>query len=618
MKKGWTRKTLEEVCQFRGGGTPSKAINRYWSGDIPWVSPKDMKFDVVSDSIDHISHEAIDGSATSLIPKDSVLMVVRSGILARIVPIAITGRPLTINQDLKALCPNRGMDARFLYHLLHSKMDELLATVSRGATVHRLMTDQIRALEFFLPPLPEQQRIVRILDEAFAAIAVAKANTEKNLQNARALFESHLNAVFTQKGEGWEPTTLGEEVDLLAGFAFKSAQYTEKESDVRLLRGDNIHQAQIRWDEVKRWPANDTKDYDRYHLNEGDVVLAMDRPWVKAGLKHATIATDDLPCLLVQRTARLRGGPNLENRFLKILIGSMGFTSHILGAQTGIGVPHISGQQIKDFEFARPPLPGQRRIADNLETLRSETQRLTRIYDRKIAALEELKKSLLHQAFSGKLTAAVQEVVQPPVKPKTLSTTDLHAGIIAWAYQLHEGTKHESTFGHVKMEKMAHMVEAHFGIDLGREPVKDAAGPNDYPHLKKVEHRAKNAGFFLVQRAAPNRYHCRKLRAFDEIVEKAKAELLDILPQIEQLLSLMVPMETKQAEIVATLYAAWNNLLLDGKRPTEEEIVLEARENWHPDKLDIERKRFFAGIEWMRNKGLVPTGKGKRVAEKRG
>src|SRR6267142_6443232 len=195
MKAGWQTKTLGEVCYFRGGGTPSKAVERYWRGDIPWVSPKDMKFELISDSIDHISVEAIASSATSLIPKDSVLMVVRSGILARTVPIGITERDLTINQDLKALCPKGVIHARFLYYLLESKMDVLLSMVSRGATVHRLTTDLIRSVDFVLPPLPEQKRIVGILDEAFDGIATAKANTEKNLQNARALFESHLHGV---------------------------------------------------------------------------------------------------------------------------------------------------------------------------------------------------------------------------------------------------------------------------------------------------------------------------------------------------------------------------------------------------------------------------------------
>jgi hypothetical protein len=78
----------------------------------------------------------------------------------------------------------------------------------------------------------------------------------------------------------------------------------------------------------------------------------------------------------------------------------------------------------------------------------------------------------------------------------------------------------------------------------------------------------------------------------------------------------MLPMTAQQAEIVATVFAAWNNLLLDGKCPNDEQIVFEARENWHPDKLKIERQKFFAAVQWLRDQGVVPEGKGKRVADK--
>ena len=108
---------------------------------------------------------------------------------------------------------------------------------------------------------------------------------------------------------GWQATTLGSEVDLLAGFAFKSKQYTDSVHGVRLLRGDNIVQGSLRWDDVKKWPGDDTESYDRYQLANGDVVLAMDRPWVKAGLKHAMIAQKDLKVLwawsmVMQKKAR--------------------------------------------------------------------------------------------------------------------------------------------------------------------------------------------------------------------------------------------------------------------------------------------------------------------------
>ena len=129
----------------------------------------------------------------------------------------------------------------------------------------------------------------------------------------------------------------------------------------------------------------------------------MDRPWIKAGMKYATISKSDLPCLLVQRTACLRSGKNLENSYLRYLISGREFTQHVLGVQTGLGVPHISGGQIKDFEFLRPPLAEQRAIVGRLEALSAETGRLEAVYRQKVAALEALKKSVLQRAFAGEM-----------------------------------------------------------------------------------------------------------------------------------------------------------------------------------------------------------------------
>ena len=291
----------------------------------------------------------------------------------------------------------------FVYYLHFRDLEGTLSAHFNGAGIQHFTGEALARFELPVPPLPEQQRVVSILDEAFDGIATAKANAEMNLQNARALFESHLQDIFAKGGEGSIETTLGADIDLLSGFAFKSACYSNSESDIRLLRGDNIVQGALRWDDVKRWPASETEEFERYQLRSGDVVLAMDRPWVKAGLKRAQISADDLPCLLVQRTSRLRGNKHLNNRFLVYLISSGAFTRHILGVQTGLGVPHISGQQIKDFRFFKPPIDEQVRIADGLDALSYGTQRLESLYQQKLTALDALKKSLLHQAFSGAL-----------------------------------------------------------------------------------------------------------------------------------------------------------------------------------------------------------------------
>lgn len=401
MKKGWPKQTMQSLCEdVNVGHVGPSSMHRDPNG-ISFLMGKNVGTGVIyTHNIERVT-EAFHRSQPKSRLRPGDIVVVRIGKSGQAAKIP-EGFGEANCSGLVVIKQPHGIHPDFLVYYLNSPTGRGYSlSQARGSTRLTLNTSSVAETLVPVPPLVEQQRIVGLLDEAFEGLATAKANAEKNLQNARALFESHLQSVFTQRGPGWKATKLGAEIDLLAGFAFKSAQYTNLDDDIRLLRGDNIIQGCLRWDDVKRWPADETEEYERYQLEEGDVVLAMDRPWVKAGLKHATISTDDLPCLLVQRTARLRGVANLDNRFLKLLIGSSAFTAHILGVQTGIGVPHISGQQIKDFEFARPPLDEQRRIADNLESLREETQRLARLYEQKHAALEALKKSLLHQAFTG-------------------------------------------------------------------------------------------------------------------------------------------------------------------------------------------------------------------------
>ena len=407
MKKGWQTKTIGDVCEFQRGLTYAKGDEVDVSDNVVLRATNiDLATNLlIFDELKYISDKVVVPESKK-VKKGSLMICMASGSKSHL------GKVAFIDDDygyafggfMGMLTPLNGLLPKYLFHLMTSEdYKDFIGALSDGANINNLTFDKLKVFPVPVPPLAEQHRIVGLLDEAFEGLATAKANAEKNLQNARALFESHLQSVLTQRGPGWVETTIGAEIDLLAGFAFKSAQYTNDDGDMRLLRGDNIIQGSLRWDDVKRWPTSDTGDYERYQLVEGDVVLAMDRPWVKAGLKHATISADDLPCLLVQRTARLRGGANMDNRFLKLLIGSSDFTGHILGVQTGIGVPHISGQQIKDFEFARPPLAKQRRIADNLEALREETQRLVRLSEVKIAALEALKKALLHRAITGQI-----------------------------------------------------------------------------------------------------------------------------------------------------------------------------------------------------------------------
>ena len=386
MKNGWQIKTLDQFStNLDSRRIPiTKDIRK--GGEYPYYG--------ASGIVDYVADYIFDEDAL-LISEDG------ANLLARSTPIAFPASgKYWVNNHAHILRFANITTQRFVE--LYFESISIVDYVT-GAAQPKLTQKALNSIPIPLPPLAEQQRIVSMLGEAFEKIATAKANAEKNLQNARALFESHLSDVFTKEGKAWVDTTIGKQITLLTGFAFKSKRYTVAEKDVRLLGGDNILQGFLRWESERRWPVDEAHLYEKFFLCEGDVVLAMDRPWVKSGLKCAQLVKEDLPCLLIQRTACLRGGKNLNSRLLYYLICSNAFVKHILGVQTGSGVPHISGHQILSFAFFLPSLSEQASIVATLDSLSAETQCLEAIYRQKLAALEALKKSLLDQAFSGGL-----------------------------------------------------------------------------------------------------------------------------------------------------------------------------------------------------------------------
>lgn len=196
-------------------------------------------------------------------------------------------------------------------------------------------------------------------------------------------------------GASWKEVTLEDHVDLVVGYAFKSSGYTDDESDVRLLRGDNVAQGELRWDKAKRWPVADYQRHEAFHLREGDIILAMDRPWISAGLKYARVKRKDTPSLLVQRVARLRGTESLKTDYLRCVIGSADFTDYVLSILTGVNIPHISAKDIKRFRFLLPPVATQERISRVITSYDDLIENNTR----RIEILEEMARRLYEEWF---------------------------------------------------------------------------------------------------------------------------------------------------------------------------------------------------------------------------
>ncbi|MBY5920949.1 restriction endonuclease subunit S [Ferrimonas balearica] len=184
----WQISQPRYLCRFMGGGTPSKDKSSYWGGDIPWVSPKDMKREVIAESIDSITMDAVRESSTKLIPTGSVLIVVRGMILAHSVPVAITSKPVTINQDMKALVCGDNVDGEYLLMCLQGLKQPVLDLVDSSAHGTKcLRTDQFETLPTPLPPRAEQKEIVAKVKGITLSIdqTIAAANHSISLSNER-------------------------------------------------------------------------------------------------------------------------------------------------------------------------------------------------------------------------------------------------------------------------------------------------------------------------------------------------------------------------------------------------------------------------------------------------
>ncbi|MBL8823794.1 MAG: restriction endonuclease subunit S [Planctomycetia bacterium] len=185
------------------------------------------------------------------------------------------------------------------------------------------------------------------------------------------------------------------------GFAFKSAEFAK--TGVRLLRGENMEPGRLRWKDVRYWPHDKLAGYEHLLVEEGQIILAMDRPMVSAGLKLARAQASDLPCLLVQRMARLRMIDECPTDFLHYSMQTQAFINLLLGDQTGTQLPHISGAGIERYVTPLPPLLEQKQIASEVSENLSQIESAEAAITRDLLRATRLRQSILKQAFEGKL-----------------------------------------------------------------------------------------------------------------------------------------------------------------------------------------------------------------------
>jgi Restriction endonuclease S subunits len=293
-----------------------------------------------------------------------------------------------------------------LYWLLFDPTMQSINSTCTGARMPRADMGAVLNFDLPLPPLPEQQRIVGILDAAFAAIATAKENAAQNLANAKELFASELNAIFIRKGEGWEEKRLGEVCKFFNGFAFKSPDAVAA-SNTQLVRMGNLYGNVL---DLARspvfYPDHFASMYSKYILKKGDIIISLTGTVGKQDYGYAVEIPDVKHSLLLnQRIAKISILPkaNIVKKFALHCLRSSYFLSALYATANGTRQANLSTVTMSSLSFPFPSLPEQQRIVARLDALSARCKELEQAYIEKLALLDELKHSLLHQAFNGEL-----------------------------------------------------------------------------------------------------------------------------------------------------------------------------------------------------------------------
>jgi type I restriction enzyme S subunit len=386
MREGWEEKTLGEVCDVFADGDWIESKDQSPDG-IRLVQTGNVGEGVFKDRGEkarYISEATFKRLRCAEIFEGDCLISRLPDPVGRSCLLPDTGERMITAVDctIVRFDKNQVISAFFNYY---SQSGDYLAAVdseTTGTTRKRISRSKLGQIRIPVPPLPEQQRIVRLLDEAFAAIATAKANAEKNQQNARALFESELEAVFRERGEGWEETS----VDRL------STNLDSKR--VPITKSDRTS------GKYPYYGASGIVDYVGDYIFEGDTLLVSE-DGANLLARSTPIAFSVSGKYWVNNHAHILKFENMATqRFVEFYLESIKLDEYI----TGAAQPKLNQKALNSIPIPIPTsLDAQAQIVSRIELLAEETQRLESIYQRKLAALEELKKSLLHQAFEGRL-----------------------------------------------------------------------------------------------------------------------------------------------------------------------------------------------------------------------
>ncbi|MEA3329489.1 MAG: restriction endonuclease subunit S [Nanoarchaeota archaeon] len=397
MKTKWEIKKLGEVCNFQNGFAFKSS--KYKKEGFPILRITNIQNDEIdTKNIVYINPEASNENLERYLVNQGDLLIAMSGATTGKIGFNNSGRKFYLNQRVGKFIPNNSLKLKFLYYFLYTKVEENLR-ISQGAAQPNLSTEQIKNFEIPLPPLPTQKQIVAILDKTFKEISKARENAENNLDNAKEIFESYLENVFSNPKGDWREKRLG---DVCENVQYGTSAKSKKEGKIPVVGMGNIQEGRIVWKNLKY--TDDEAKIKKYSLKYNDVLFNRTNSPELVG--KSAIYKGEKPAIFAGYLIRLNRKEDLiDADFLIYFLNRQktrkyGFSVMI----SSVNQANINGTKLRNYSINLPPISTQTQIVKKLDTLSKEIKELETIYNHKLKDLEELKKSILKKAFTGELT----------------------------------------------------------------------------------------------------------------------------------------------------------------------------------------------------------------------
>ena len=343
---------------------------------------------------------------------------------------------LIASTGFAVLSPREDTVPKYVSYLAQSNaFTQRVTAESVGIAYPAISESRFGTFKVPVPPLAEQTAIVRYLDHVDRRVrrlmrakrkliallteqkqAIIHRAVTRGLDPEVPLKDSAVEWL-GEVPEHWEVVRSSHLIKLTTGFPFKSDGFTQSKEDIRLLRGVNVSPGALRWNEVVRWPEVERGVFRDFELELGDIVLGMDRPIISAGIRVAPVREEDLPCLLLQRVARIRPRESVDADFLLLLLAGQAFEDYLTPIFTGISVPHLSPEQIRSFRVATPPKCEQTAIVEYLEKATADFSSAIDRAQRATKLLNEYRTRLIADVVTGKLDVREASARLPKVDP---------------------------------------------------------------------------------------------------------------------------------------------------------------------------------------------------------